>query len=302
MRLSSTGGTSHHPWQLQPSVVHWLRLPLADEIECGHCRVHGNRELQNLREVAIAIDGVKSVIEGIKSQLALMTLVFAGFAAASVAAFGYFFVISVSNTTAIARLEAGQEAHTIRFDGIDKRLDGIDKDRRDRNRPKESMVSSGSRKKVRSDRRYHPDSESEGAAGAVARRPVPPRALVSRSFPHSKFYFCSLISTDRAPNLAGKSQPKRECSPMCGIVGLYLKTPTLKPKLGALFAPMLVEMSSRGPDSAGLPSIATRLRPARSSSPWRAMTQRSTGRRSRKASKRRLRARSRSSRSPAMRC
>ena len=38
---------------------------------------------------------------------------------------------------------------------------------------------------------------------------------------------------------------------MCGIVGLYLKTPGLKPKLGALFAPMLVEMSSRGPDSAG---------------------------------------------------
>jgi methylamine---glutamate N-methyltransferase subunit A len=38
---------------------------------------------------------------------------------------------------------------------------------------------------------------------------------------------------------------------MCGIVGLYLKTPALKPKLGALFAPMLVEMTSRGPDSAG---------------------------------------------------
>ena len=38
---------------------------------------------------------------------------------------------------------------------------------------------------------------------------------------------------------------------MCGIVGLYLKTPGLKPKLGALFAPMLVEMSSRGPNSAG---------------------------------------------------
>src|SRR5262245_42564165 len=38
---------------------------------------------------------------------------------------------------------------------------------------------------------------------------------------------------------------------MCGIVGLYLKTPPLKPKLGALFAPMLVEMTSRGPDSAG---------------------------------------------------
>jgi glutamate synthase domain-containing protein 1 len=38
---------------------------------------------------------------------------------------------------------------------------------------------------------------------------------------------------------------------MCGIVGLYLKTPALEPKLGQLFAPMLVEMSSRGPDSAG---------------------------------------------------
>jgi glutamate synthase domain-containing protein 1 len=38
---------------------------------------------------------------------------------------------------------------------------------------------------------------------------------------------------------------------MCGIVGLYLKSSALKPRLGALFAPMLVEMSSRGPDSAG---------------------------------------------------
>ena len=39
---------------------------------------------------------------------------------------------------------------------------------------------------------------------------------------------------------------------MCGIVGLYLKNPDLRPSLGARFAPMLVEMTERGPDSAGL--------------------------------------------------
>jgi glutamate synthase domain-containing protein 1 len=38
---------------------------------------------------------------------------------------------------------------------------------------------------------------------------------------------------------------------MCGIVGLYLKTPDLEPDLGRLTALMLHEMSSRGPDSAG---------------------------------------------------
>ena len=39
---------------------------------------------------------------------------------------------------------------------------------------------------------------------------------------------------------------------MCGIVGLYLKNPKLKPKLGAMFKPMLIEMTNRGPDSAGV--------------------------------------------------
>lgn len=39
---------------------------------------------------------------------------------------------------------------------------------------------------------------------------------------------------------------------MCGIVGLYLKNPALRPELGALFSPMLTEMSDRGPDSAGV--------------------------------------------------
>ena len=38
---------------------------------------------------------------------------------------------------------------------------------------------------------------------------------------------------------------------MCGIIGLYLKTPDLEPELGRLTALMLHEMSSRGPDSAG---------------------------------------------------
>jgi len=39
---------------------------------------------------------------------------------------------------------------------------------------------------------------------------------------------------------------------MCGIVGLYLKKSELQIQLGKLFKPMLVEMSSRGPDSAGI--------------------------------------------------
>ncbi|SDU30720.1 class II glutamine amidotransferase [Halopseudomonas salegens] len=38
---------------------------------------------------------------------------------------------------------------------------------------------------------------------------------------------------------------------MCGIVGLYLKNPALEDQLGALFAPMLLAMTDRGPDSAG---------------------------------------------------
>ena len=39
---------------------------------------------------------------------------------------------------------------------------------------------------------------------------------------------------------------------MCGIVGLFLKNKELKFQLGKLFEPMLAEMSSRGPDSAGV--------------------------------------------------
>lgn len=39
---------------------------------------------------------------------------------------------------------------------------------------------------------------------------------------------------------------------MCGIAGLYLKNPKLHQQLGSLFAPMLIEMTQRGPDSAGV--------------------------------------------------
>ena len=39
---------------------------------------------------------------------------------------------------------------------------------------------------------------------------------------------------------------------MCGIVGLFLKDPGLEPKLGAMLTDMLITMSDRGPDSAGI--------------------------------------------------
>ena len=39
---------------------------------------------------------------------------------------------------------------------------------------------------------------------------------------------------------------------MCGIVGLFLKNQKMQPELGRLFRPMLSEMTSRGPDSAGV--------------------------------------------------
>ena len=39
---------------------------------------------------------------------------------------------------------------------------------------------------------------------------------------------------------------------MCGIVGLLVKTPALREQLGSLMVPMLIGMTERGPDSAGL--------------------------------------------------
>src|SRR5271155_4289686 len=48
----------------------------------------------------------------------------------------------------------------------------------------------------------------------------------------------------------------RSCS-MCGIVGLLVKNPALRSQLGALMVPMLVGMTERGPDSAGLAVYTT---------------------------------------------
>ena len=39
---------------------------------------------------------------------------------------------------------------------------------------------------------------------------------------------------------------------MCGIVGLFLKDRALEPQLGALLTDMLITMTDRGPDSAGI--------------------------------------------------
>ena len=39
---------------------------------------------------------------------------------------------------------------------------------------------------------------------------------------------------------------------MCGIVGLFLKDHSYQPKLGDMLSNMLVTLSDRGPDSAGI--------------------------------------------------
>ena len=39
---------------------------------------------------------------------------------------------------------------------------------------------------------------------------------------------------------------------MCGIVGLFAKSPEIEARLGEHLAAMLVQMSDRGPDSAGV--------------------------------------------------
>jgi len=44
---------------------------------------------------------------------------------------------------------------------------------------------------------------------------------------------------------------------MCGIVGLFLKDKALEPQLGALLSGMLVTMTDRGPDSAGIAIYGT---------------------------------------------
>ncbi len=68
---------------------------------------------------------------------------------------------------------------------------------------------------------------------------------------------------------------------MCGIVGLFLKNPGLRPKLGAHLETMLIGMTERGPDSAGIavyhsPVSADRCKltlfNADTDYPWRALS------------------------------
>ena len=49
---------------------------------------------------------------------------------------------------------------------------------------------------------------------------------------------------------------------MCGIVGLLVKKPALREQLGKLMVPMLIGMTDRGPDSAGLAVFADPLKGA----------------------------------------
>ena len=48
------------------------------------------------------------------------------------------------------------------------------------------------------------------------------------------------------------NQTSKGAQRMCGIVGLFLKDKSLEPKLGAMLSDMLVTMTDRGPDSAGI--------------------------------------------------
>ena len=47
---------------------------------------------------------------------------------------------------------------------------------------------------------------------------------------------------------------------MCGIVGLFLKDKSLEPQLGAMLSEMLISLSDRGPDSAGIAIYGARVR------------------------------------------
>ncbi len=70
---------------------------------------------------------------------------------------------------------------------------------------------------------------------------------------------------------------------MCGIVGLFLKDKSLEPKLGALLSEMLVSLSDRGPDSAGIAiygSAGTRRARSPSSRPIRSAISKASARNS----------------------
>ena len=46
---------------------------------------------------------------------------------------------------------------------------------------------------------------------------------------------------------------------MCGIVGLFLKDKSMEPELGTLLTDMLITMTDRGPDSAGIAIYSNKI-------------------------------------------
>src|SRR5262249_56362944 len=60
-----------------------------------------------------------------------------------------------------------------------------------------------------------------------------------------------VVPLPRAGHRLGAARVPHEVL-MCGIVGLYCKSAELEPRLGELLSAMLVQLSDRGPDSAGV--------------------------------------------------
>src|SRR5258707_872043 len=83
-------------------------------------------------------------------------------------------------------------------------------------------------------------------------------ASASRVFPFRKHLFSSV---DKPWSQRQPSAKFPECF-MCGIVGLFLKNPKLRPELGGYLGTMLTTLSDRGPDSAGF-AVYGEVRPDR---------------------------------------
>src|SRR2546423_1041273 len=77
-------------------------------------------------------------------------------------------------------------------------------------------------------------------------------------FPFRKHLFSSVDKPSPQRQPSAKSP---ECF-MCGIVGLFLKNPKLRPELGGYLGTMLTTLSDRGPDSAGF-AVYGEVRPDR---------------------------------------
>ena len=93
---------------------------------------------------------------------------------------------------------------------------------------------------------------------------------LNRPFTYRKNCFTRLARQSRPGHYPGSqlcSLDERSSSAMCGIVGLFLKNPALQPELGTHLETMLIGMSERGPDSAGIAVYHSPWRRAAASSP-----------------------------------